>query len=159
MSNIYSRLYLHFIFAVKHRQRLIPAEHKKALHKYVSVLVQQKEAVVLAVHCMPEHMHLLVSPCVTTNISQFAHVIKTETALLINAQRWASRHFSWQEGYGVFSYSHDAIETLITLINEQERFHEHTSFRKEYGELLEQFGVAFDERYLFDLLEQPLNNT
>ncbi len=157
MSNIYSQLYLHFVFAVKHRQRLIPAKHKKALHKYIAVLAQQKDTVALAVHCMPEHMHLLIASGVTTNISQFAQLIKTETALLINAQRWATRHFSWQEGYGVFSYAQDAIEALITLINEQERFHEQTSFGKEYRELLTQFKVPFDEHYLFDRLEQPAN--
>ena len=36
MANTFSQIYLQFVFAVKQRQSLIPKEHKKELHKYIT---------------------------------------------------------------------------------------------------------------------------
>ena len=62
MANTFSQIYLQFVFAVKNRQSLIPKEHKEELHKYVTGLVQNRKAKMLAVHCMPTtRTSLLVS--------------------------------------------------------------------------------------------------
>ena len=60
MANTYSQIYLQFVFAVQRRKCLVPKEHKEELHKYMTSLVQAREAKLLAVHCMPDHTHLFV---------------------------------------------------------------------------------------------------
>ena len=60
--------------------------------------------------------------------------------------------FSWQEGYGVFSYSHSQIETVYNYILNQEEHHRKKTFREEYIDFLERFGIEYDEKYLFDWL-------
>lgn len=57
MANTYSQIYLQFVFSVKHRQCLIPKHHKDELHRYITGLVQNRNAKMLAVHCMPDHTH------------------------------------------------------------------------------------------------------
>ena len=52
MANTFSQIYLQFVFAVKNRQCLIPSENKVELHKYITGLVQNRKAKMLAVHCM-----------------------------------------------------------------------------------------------------------
>ncbi len=44
MANTFSQIYLQFVFAVQHRQCLIPKEHKEELHKYITGLVQNRKA-------------------------------------------------------------------------------------------------------------------
>lgn len=63
------------------------------------------------------------------------------------------RKFSWQEGYGVFSYSHSRIDAVVKYVLNQEVHHQKSSFRREYLELLERFEIAFEEKYVFDFIE------
>ena len=60
MANTFSQIYLQFVFSVKHREALISKAHKEELHKYITGLVQNRKAKMLAVHCMPDHTHLFV---------------------------------------------------------------------------------------------------
>jgi REP-associated tyrosine transposase len=55
MANTFSQIYLQFVFAVKGRQSLIAKEYKEEVHKYITSLVQNRKAKMLAVHCMPIH--------------------------------------------------------------------------------------------------------
>ena len=86
MANTFSQIYLQFVFAVKHRESLISKEHKEELHKYITSLVQARKAKMLAVYCMPDHIHLFVGFKPSVLISDFVKEIKVEsnhTLLLI----------------------------------------------------------------------------
>jgi len=153
MANTYSQIYLQFVFAVKHRQSLIAKENKEELHKYITGLVQNRKAKMLAVHCMPDHIHLFVGFKPTILISDFVKEVKVESNEFINGKKWLRQKFSWQEGYGVFSYSHSHIDAVIKYIMNQEIHHQKKTFKHEYHELLEKFEVPFEERYLFEFVE------
>ncbi len=153
MANTFSQIYLQFVFAVEQRQSLIAKEYKEELHKYITGLVQNRKAKMLAVHSMPDHTHLFVGFKPTILISDFVKEIKVESNEFINDKKWVRGKFSWQEGYGVFSYSHSHIDAVIKYILNQEIHHQKKTFRQEYHELLEKFEVPFEERFLFDFIE------
>src|SRR3954468_10255915 len=129
MANTFSQIYLQFVFAVKHRQSLIAKEHKEELHKYITGLVQNRKAKMLAVHCMPDHTHLFVGFKPTILIADFVKEIKVESNEFINNKKWLTGHFYWQEGYGVFSYSHSHIDTVVKYVLNQEVHHQKKTFR------------------------------
>lgn len=153
MANTFSRIYLQFVFAVQYRQCLIPKEHKEELHKYTTGLVQNRKAKMLAVHCMPDHMHLFVGFSPSVLISDFIKEIKVETNEFINEKKWVNGKFKWQEGYGVFSYSQSHIGNVVNYILNQEKHHEKKVFKKEYHEFLQKFEIPFEEKYLFDFFD------
>ncbi|TMI86464.1 MAG: IS200/IS605 family transposase, partial [Bacteroidetes bacterium] len=132
MANTFSQIYLQFVFAVKHRQSLIPKEHKEELHKYFTGLVKNRNAKMLAVHSMPDHTHLFVGFKPNVLISDFVKEIKVETNEFINGKKWIKGKFNWQEGYGVFSYSQSHVDNVIKYIMNQERRHKRISFKQEY---------------------------
>ncbi len=150
MANTFSQIYLQFVFAVKHREALIAREHKDELHKYITGLVQNRKAKMLGVHCMPDHTHLFVGYKPTVLISDFVKEIKVESNEFINDKKWVKGRFGWQEGYGVFSYSHSHIDKVINYVLNQEKHHQKKNFGQEYHELLEKFDISFEENYLFD---------
>ena len=76
MANTFSQIYLQFVFAVQNRQCLISKEHKEELQKYITALVQNRKAKMLAVNCMPDHIHLFVGFKPTVLISDFIKEIK-----------------------------------------------------------------------------------
>ena len=153
MANTYSQIYLQFVFAVKDRENLIPKEHKEVLHKYFTGLVQNRKTKMMAVHCMPDHAHLFVNFNPAVLISDFVKEIKVESNELINRKKWVSNRFSWQEGYGVFSYSQSHIDSVVKYILNQEKHHQSKSFRQEYYEFLRKFEIPFEEKYIFDFIE------
>ncbi|HYK76995.1 MAG TPA: IS200/IS605 family transposase [Daejeonella sp.] len=153
MASTYSKIYLQFVFAVKHRQSLIAKDHKEELHKYLTGLVQNRSAKMLAVHCMPDHAHLFVGLKPHVRISDFVKEIKVESNQFINNKKWIRGKFSWQEGYGVFSYSHSHIHQVIQYVLNQETHHQTKTFKQEYYQLLQKFNIPFDEKNVFDFSE------
>jgi putative transposase len=86
-------------------------------------------------------------------ISDFVKEIKVESNEFINGKHWTQERFNWQEGYGVFSYSHSHIDRVIKYIMNQEEHHRKKSFKEEYYQLLEKFQISYEERYVFDFFE------
>ncbi len=153
MANTFTQIYLQFVFAVRQRQSLIPKEHREELHKYITGLVQNRKAKMLAIYCMPDHTHLFVGFKPTILISDFVKEVKVESNEFINHKKWIRGKFNWQEGYGVFSYSHSQIDKVIKYVLNQEKHHQRKTFRQEYHELLEKFAIPFEEKFLFDFIE------
>ncbi len=153
MANTFTQIYLQFVFAVRQRQSLIPKEHREELHKYITGLVQNRRAKMLAIYCMPDHTHLFVGFKPTILISDFVKEVKVESNEFINDKKWIREKFNWQEGYGVFSYSHSHIDKVIKYVLNQEKHHQRKTFRQEYHELLEKFEIPFEEKFLFDFIE------
>jgi hypothetical protein len=54
----------------------------------------------------------------------------------------------WQDGYGAFTLSIHGKADLVQYIKDQEEHHRHKTYREELIELLTEFGVDFDEKYL-----------
>ena len=106
----------------------------------------------IAVHCMPDHIHLFVGFKPSVLISDFVKEIKVESTEFINGKGWLQQKFQWQEGYGVFSYSQSHISSVANYIANQEAHHQKKTFKNEYRQLLEKFEIPFEERFLFDFL-------
>ena len=153
MANTFSKIYLQFVFAVKGRQSLIEKKNKEELHKYITALAQNRKAKLLAINCMPDRTHLYVGFKPTILISDFIKEIKVESNEFIRNKKWIRGKFSWQEGYGVFSYSHSHVDAVIKYILNQEMHHRKKTFRQEYHELLEKFEIPFEEKYLFEFID------
>ncbi len=153
MANTFSRIYLQFVFAVKARQNLIPKAHKEELHKYITGEAQNRKAKMLAINCMPDHTHMFVRFKPSVLISDFIKEIKVESNEFIKKNKWIRGHFSWQDGYGVFSYSHSQVDSVIRYIMNQEEHHKKKTFKEEYVELLEAFEIPYESKYLFEFYD------
>ena len=79
--------------------------------------------------------------------------IKADSSDLINRKKWVRGRFSWQEGYGAFSYGHSQLDTIIRYIQNQETHHRRRSFKDEYLSLARKFDIAFDDKYIFKFIE------
>ena len=56
--------------------------------------------------------------------------------------------FNWQEGYGAFSVSPTARESVKRYIANQEQHHRNQSSLNEYIALLNAAGIEFDAQYI-----------
>ena len=149
MANTYTQIYIQIVFAVEGRQNLIRPEHKEELQKYMTGIVTGQGQKLLAIHCMPDHTHILIGQKPDIALSDLVGAIKAGSTNFINRSRWVLGRFNWQEGFGAFSYSHSQLTPVIRYIQNQERHHAKKTFRDEYVEFLKKFDVVHDDRYIF----------
>jgi putative transposase len=55
----------------------------------------------------------------------------------------------WQVGYGAFTYDFSSKNNLVNYVRNQEEHHKKQTFQEELVELLEEFGIKHELRYLF----------
>jgi putative transposase len=153
MANTYTQIYIHIVFAVQGRQNLIPRQHKEELCRYTTGIVSNRGQKLIAINCEPDHMHIFVGVKPTITISDLVRDIKAGSSGFINEQQWIRGKFNWQEGFGAFSHSHSNIDRVVKYILNQEEHHHKKTFKEEYVELLEEFAVEYDTKYLFKWTE------
>lgn len=154
MANTYTQIYIHAVFAVEGRQNLIKSEHNDELQKYIAGIVSGQKQKLIAINNMPDHLHLLIGLRPDAALSDLMRDIKAGLSKFINEQHWVAGKFSWQEGFGAFSHSRSQLGTVIRYLENQQRHHARRSFRDEYVELLEKYGVEYDQRYIFKFGEE-----
>jgi len=153
MANTYSQLYIHIVFSVKGRQNLIQKNWKDELHKYICGIVNGKNQKVYAIGGVADHIHLLVSINPSMAISDLVRDVKANSSKWINEKRFLNTKFQWQEGFGAFSYAQSQLNNVIAYINNQEQHHQKKTFKDEYLELLRNFEIDYNEKYLFEWIE------
>jgi len=149
MANTYTQIYIHIVFAVEGRQNLIAPEHNDELQKFITGIVSGQKQKLIVINNMPDHLHLLIGLRPDSSLSDLVRNIKAGSSKFINGKRWVAGRFSWQEGFGAFSYSRLQLGAVIRYIENQQKHHAKKSFREEYVELLEKFNVDYDKRYIF----------
>ncbi|MHB8579325.1 MAG: IS200/IS605 family transposase [Ignavibacteriaceae bacterium] len=153
MAGTFSQLYIQIVFSVKGRENLISKHWKDDLHKYIAGIIKGKEQKPIIVNGMPDHIHSFVGVKPSMAISDLVRDIKNNSANFINDNKFVRGKFSWQEGFGVFSYSHSQIDAVYNYVKDQERHHKNRTFKEEYLELLKRFEIEYNEKYLFDWIE------
>ena len=131
MAGTFSQIYLQIVFAVKGRENLIGNNWKDDLYKYISGIIKGKEQKSIIVNGMPDHVHLFVGIKPSIAVSDLVRDIKNNSSNFVNSKKFVNGVFSWQEGYGVFSYSHSQIEQVFNYIKNQENHHKKKTFMEE----------------------------
>lgn len=149
MANTYTQLYIQFVFAVENRMSLIEKTWKDDLCKYITGIVQTNGHKLIAINGMPDHIHIFVGYKPHQLIPELMQDVKGSSSAWINKQGYLRNRFSWQQGYGAFSYSHSQIGVVVRYIDNQEDHHRKKTFRQEYLEALNQFRVDYDDHYIF----------
>ena len=102
---------------------------------------------------MPDHVHIFFGMRPTQALSDLMQDVKGDSSKWINQRGFINGKFSWQEGYGGFSYSKSQVDNVIDYIKRQEIHHRRKTFTEEYLEFLEKFEVPYNERYIFKPVE------
>jgi len=153
MANTFSQIYIQTVFAVNGRLSLIRAEFKEELYKYMTGIVRNNAQKLISINGMSDHVHILIGLKPAMALADLVRDIKADSSDFINRKKWIRGRFSWQEGYGAFSYGHSRLDTIIRYIQNQEQHHRRRSFKDEYLVWLKKFEIPFEEKYVFQFIE------
>lgn len=119
------------------------------LRLYITAIVQNNGHKMLAINNMPDHLHMFIGLNPKQSVSELMQLVKGDSFEWINKQKLTSQHFRWQEGYGAFSHAQSQVDTVVKYIHNQQEHHARRNFMDEYKEILRNFSIEYDERYIF----------
>jgi REP element-mobilizing transposase RayT len=149
MANTYTQLYIHYVFAVQNRISLIQPSWQTDLYKYINGIVEHQQHKLFAINGMSEHVHILLSMSPKQAPSDLMYHIKRSSSLWINQNRLCTGIFSWQEGFGAFSYGKSQIPHIARYIENQQLHHANQKFIEEYVGFLKAFEIEYDNRFIY----------
>lgn len=153
-SGTFSQIYIQVVFVVKGRENLLKKTFRDEVFKYMSGIVKAKGQKSIIINGIEDHVHLFIGLKPSMRLSDLVRDVKNNTTNFINEKRFVMGKFSWQEGYGAFSYSQSQIDNVYQYILNQERHHQKKSFKEEYIELLEKFKIDYKEEFLFEFYDE-----
>jgi len=153
MANTYSQIYIQVVFAIQGRQNLLAKEWRQEVFKYLAGIIKAKGQKPIIVNGVEDHVHVFIGLKPSMALSDLVRDMKNNSSNFINDNRWIKGNFSWQEGYGAFSYGHSQIEAVFNYIANQETHHAKQTFKDEYVDFLKKFGIEHAPKYLFESFE------
>lgn len=150
MAGTFSQIYIQVVFAVKGRENLLHKTWRDDVFKYMSGIIKGKNQKPIIINGVADHVHLFIGIKPSIAISDLVRDIKNNSTNFINNQKYEYGKFSWQEGFGVFSYSDSQINSVYHYILNQEEHHKKQTFKQEYLAFIEKFGIEYNEKYLFE---------
>jgi putative transposase len=151
MPQSLAQIYLHLIFSTKDREALLVDKvFRERVHAYLAGTCQKYQSPALIVGGVADHVHILNRLGRTIDLATLIRELKRESSKWVKENEPKLRGFHWQAGYGAFSASPSHVEVLIEYIKNQEDHHRTVTFQEEFRRICQKYGVAIDERYVWD---------
>jgi putative transposase len=150
MANTYTSLYYHLVFSTKKREPWLREEIRERVWAYLGGIARDNEMTALSVGGMMDHAHILVMTKPTMTVSRMLQLLKGGSSHWIHETFPHLKGFAWQDGYGAFTVDKSNIPRVIAYIQNQKEHHKRKTFQEEYLEFLREYGIEFDQRYVWD---------
>ena len=146
----FSNILIHLIWSTRDRHPWLEPCIRDKTHAFLAGAVRQCDCEAYQVGGPADHVHLAIRLARTTSVADLVKETKAASSKWLKTQGPQFNRFSWQLGYGAFSIGISQKESLIVYINNQEEHHRTRSFQDEYRDFLKKYGIACDERYVWD---------
>ena len=150
MPQSLSQVYLHIVFSTKYRYPFLDGSVDDELYAYVGASIKRLDGIPLSINGVCDHIHILTAFPRTITVADFLKDIKANSSRWLKTKGEQYQNFGWQDGYGVFSVSSSKRQTVVNYIARQKQHHKKTDYKSEFLQFLEQYGVIYDERYVWD---------
>lgn len=150
MAQSLSKLYVHLIYHIKTTSVPIRQKDEKRLYAYIGSIIKTNESIPIIINGIEDHIHILFVMSKNIALSKIVEEIKR------NSSRWIKdidnhyKNFAWQGGYGGFSISPSLHDKTKRYIQNQKAHHKKISFQDEYLMFLKEYGIDYNEQYIWN---------
>lgn len=149
MSQSLSKLYTHIIYHIKNTSVEIRKQDKSELYAYIGSIIKNNQSIPIIINGVEDHVHILCVMSKNIALAKLVEEIKRHSSRWIKTKSSYYNKFAWQGGYGGFSVSPSLHHKTKLYIQNQEKHHEKMSFKEEYIMFLEEYGIDYNENYLW----------
>ncbi len=150
MAQSLSKVVVHFVFSTKDRFPFLKGKSiRSGMHAYLGRIFKEYDSVAIEVGGTADHVHILCFLGRNVSMSELACKAKANSSAWVKRLGGMMAKFEWQGGYGAFSVHVSQIDRVREYIRGQEEHHRVRTFQEEYLCMLQEYGVEYDERYLW----------
>ena len=151
MPQSLAKVLVHIVFSTKNRSPFLSDKNvREEMHAYLGGTCNNLDCPVLTVGGVADHVHILCALSRNLSIAKVVGDMKRGSSKWIKTKGRMLTKFAWQNGYGVFSVGQSEVERVRQYIVGQEDHHRKKTFQDEYRSFLKEYGVNYDERYIWD---------
>lgn len=150
MAQSLSKLFVHLIFHIKSNSTIIRDSEKKQLYAYIGSVLNSNESIPISINGTSDHIHILCVMSKNIALAKLVEEVKRHSSRWIKTLDHFYESFAWQGGYGGFSVSPSIHDKTKRYIENQEKHHNKNSFQEEYIMFLKEYGIQYDERYIWN---------
>ncbi|MEN8250569.1 MAG: transposase [Bacteroidota bacterium] len=149
MAQSLSKLFVHIVFHTKNNTFKVRKEDRKDLYAYMGAIIKDNDSIPIIINGVEDHVHILCVMSKNIALAKLVEEIKRHSSRWIKTLDAYYKDFKWQGGYGGFSVSPSLHDKTKAYIENQEQHHKKSSFKEEYLKFLKEYGVDYDENYLW----------
>jgi REP element-mobilizing transposase RayT len=144
----YTQILYQIVFGTYRRKPVMTKPNRDELYKYIWGTLEGKKCFPYIINGVGDHLHIVTDVHPSVAVSSLIKDVKLSSSNYIKQQRLFPGFTRWQQGYGAFTYSHEAKKNLIAYVENQEIHHRKIDYRYELKSILSKEGVEYDTRYL-----------
>ena len=149
MSQSLSKLYTHIIFHIKNPHVKIRKQENNELYSYIGTIIKDTGSIPIKINGVEDHIHILCVMSKNIALAKLVEEVKRHSSRWIKTKGDYYTKFAWQGGYGGFSVSPSLHDKTKQYIQNQEKHHEKMGFKEEYIMFLKEYGLDYNEKYLW----------
>jgi len=146
----YTQILYQIVFSTKYRKKCLLKPSRDMVFAYMAGILKNKKCHPYIINGVEDHVHILTHIHPTVSLAQLVKELKISSHSFIDDHGLFPGFSNWQNGYAAFTYSEGSLPNLIRYIENQEAHHHKASYETELRGLLEEHGVEYDERYIFE---------
>lgn len=150
MSHRFTSLLTHLIFSTKDHVPYLDSELSPECRAYIGGIIGNMGGRRLRIGGTADHVHIFFDMPATLTLSDCVRTIKSNSSKWVHEKWPRRRNFEWQQGYSGFSVGRSGIDGLIQYIDGQAEHHRRESFQDEVRRFLDEYGMQYDERYIWE---------
>jgi REP element-mobilizing transposase RayT len=150
MAQSLSKIYIHLVFHIKKASPTIRPDHKNDLYAYMGSVIKTNDSIPILINGTEDHVHILCIMSKNISLAKLTEEIKRHSSRWIKTLDPHYTKFGWQGGYAGFSVSQSLHDKTKQYIANQEEHHQKFTFKEELIMFLKEYGVEYNEEYLFE---------
>ncbi len=120
------------------------------LHAYIAGTLNQNESQAIQIGGHDDHVHMVVRLSRTRTLAEVIGTVKSSSSRWIKTEDARLADFAWQAGYAAFSVGPSELDRIVAYVQRQVEHHQQFGFQEEMRRFFAEYGVEFDERYVWD---------
>ena len=123
MSQIYHKLFYHVVWRTYLSRPEISPQIEKVLYPFLENKAKRFRCHIFGVNGVEDHVHAAISIPPAVAVSDAIGKLKGSSSYFLNKELQITEDFSWQDGFGIFSFSEKDLPRILAYIRGQKEHH------------------------------------
>lgn len=144
----YTQTLYQIVFGTYKREHTLDSSSTPDLYRFIWGLLKNMKCHLYRINGVEDHIHIVLSIHPTIAPANLIKDIKLGSTDYIKSNNLFPSFQGWARSYGLFTYAWQDKDRLIEYVKNQQEHHRKKSFKKEMIEILDEYGIDHDPKYI-----------